>query len=132
MAFINQPIHRWHTDCWWCINFISNSPVQWPTEWQYSYRSQSKKVTIHAQLIAMATIYFFNLGAGAIWVATPNILFLKVLKIFFIHFDMINKCPLQYISIKLLLMAPLYVWKVEIFQCGLYLSAGTVRAGTVY
>ena len=80
---------------------------------------------IPVRIVPAATIKGFEFfGAGFIWVDTQR-------KLFFLRFDMINKWPLQYISEKLLLMAPFYVWKVEIFQCGLYLSAGTIRAGTV-
>ena len=39
----------------------------------------------------------------------------KIINIFFLRFDMIIKLPLEHISVKLLLMAPFYVWKVEIF-----------------
>ena len=81
---------------------------------------------------ASTILGFSFLGAATIRVTTlKKHLTKKIIKIFFIHFDMINKCPLQYISVKLLLMAPLYVWKVEIFQCGLYLCAGSKRARTV-
>ena len=71
----------------------------------------NQKKSYHTRVINCRGYYLFifNLGAGTIRVATPNILFLKVLKIFFLHFDIINKCPLQYISVKLLLMTPLYV-----------------------
>ena len=63
-------------------------------------------------------------------VATFQILLTKK-SIFFLHFDMISKCPLPDISTKLLLMSPFYASKVEIFQCWLYLSSGTKCAGIV-
>ena len=56
----------------------------------------------------------------------------KIINIFFLRFDMINKLPLEHISIKLLLMAPFYVWKVKIFRWGYYSTASTIRVGTAY
>ena len=56
----------------------------------------------------------------------------KIINIFFLRFDMINKLPLEHISIKLLLMAPFYVWKVQIFRWVYYSTASTVQVGMVY
>ena len=59
-------------------------------------------------------------------------------KIYIYHTDAISSLllllnlSLQNISVILLLMAPFYVWKVEIFPRGLYLSVGTKGAGVVY
>ena len=48
----------------------------------------------------------------------------KIIKIFFVRFDIINKLSLVYISVKLLLMAPFYVWKVKIFRSVYYSTQG--------
>ena len=56
----------------------------------------------------------------------------KIINIVFLRFDMINKFPLKHVSIKLLLMAPFYVWKVKIFWWVYYSTASTIRVGTVY
>ena len=80
--------------------------------------------------VAAANIKFSRFGCGYYSSSYPLNTFDKK-SIFFLHFDIISKCPLPDISTKQLLMSPFYASKVEIFQCWLYLSAGTKCAGIV-
>ena len=44
---------------------------------------------------------------------------------------MINELPFENISVKLLLIAPHYAWKVKIFRCVYYSTTSTIRVGTL-
>ena len=88
--------------------------------------------TVPSRSIEASTILGFPfLGAATIRVTTLQIHLTKNINIFFIHFDMIKKLPFEHISVKLLLMAPLYVWKVKIFRWVYYSTASTIWVGTV-
>ena len=72
----------------------------------------------HTDMISRSVYYFrfCIFGCGYYFRNYPSNKFhKKIVKIWFLRFNIINKLCFEVISIKLLLMAPFHVWKVKIF-----------------